>query len=169
MPMPAQRARQSITADGEMIRQDLIAGLEFKEVRPVVARNGIVMELWRPEWLGEHTRPRHVAYANLAAFCETNWHCHQVQNDLLFVVRGMIKIAFFDGRDESPTSGRLNVMPFSAFRPTLIAIPNGVWHCLKNLDAADSAYVTMNDQPFNYENPDDFKLPPNADELPYPF
>jgi dTDP-4-dehydrorhamnose 3,5-epimerase len=163
------RARPTITADGEMIRENLIDGLKFKEVRNVVARNGVVTELWRPDWWGEETRPRHVVHATLAAFSETNWHCHGKQNDLLFVVRGLIKIAFYDGREGSPTLGQLNVMPFSHARPTLIGVPHGVWHALKNLDGSESAYVTMNDAPFDYDAPDDYKRPPGDDALPKPF
>jgi dTDP-4-dehydrorhamnose 3,5-epimerase len=165
----ADRARQTITADGEIIRDDLIDGLRFKDVRPVTARNGIVTELWRPEWLGPETRPGHVVHATLAAFSETNWHCHKHQNDLLFVVRGLIKIAFYDGRDASPTRERLNVFPFSHVRPTLIAIPHGVWHALKNLDGQEAAYITMNDTAFQYEAPDDYRRPPGDASLPKPF
>lgn len=165
----AERAQQTITADGEMVRHGLIDGLRFKEVRNVVARNGVVTELWRPEWWGEETQPRHVVHATLAAFCETNWHCHKHQNDLIFVVRGLIKIAFYDGREDSPTHGKLNVIPFSYARPTLIGIPNGVWHALKNLDGQEAAYMTMNSIPFNYEAPDDYRRPPGDSSLPKPF
>lgn len=165
----ADRAKQTITAEGDILRGDLIDGLRFKDVRNVTARNGIVTELWRPEWLGPDTRPGHVVYATLAAFSETNWHCHKRQNDLLFVVRGLIKIAFYDGRTESPTYRKLNVFPFSYARPTLIAIPNGVWHALKNLDGQESAYVTMNDTAFDYEAPDDYRRPPGDAALPNPF
>lgn len=165
----ADRARQTITADGEMVREGLIEGLRFREVRNVVARNGVVTELWRPDWWGEETQPQHVVYATLAAFSETNWHCHAKQNDLLFVVRGLIKIAFFDGREDSPTYKTLNVLPFSYARPTLIQVPNRVWHALKNLDGTDAAYVTMNDAPFFYEAPDDYRRPPGDASLPKPF
>jgi dTDP-4-dehydrorhamnose 3,5-epimerase len=165
----ADRAKQTITADGQMVREGLIDGLRLKESSNVVARNGVVTELWRPDWWGQETRPQHVVYATLAAFCETNWHCHARQQDLLFVVRGLIKMAFYDGRESSPTYKTLNVMPFSAARPTLIYVPNGVWHALKNLDGSESAYVTMNNTPFIYEAPDDYRRPPGDESLPKPF
>lgn len=169
MLQDTQRARPTITADGDMIRENVIDGMRFKEVRHVVARNGVVTELWRPEWWGEDTQPRHVVYATLAAFSETNWHCHGKQNDLLFVVRGLIKLAFYDGREDSPTYKTLNVIPFSAARPTLIYVPHGIWHALKNLDGSESAYVTMNDAAFVYDEPDDYKRPPDDTALPRPF
>ena len=165
----AQKAKQTITAEGRLVIPDLIDGVRLKEVQNVVARNGVVTELWRPEWLGGDIRPAHVVHVTLAAFSETNWHCHKIQNDLLFVVRGLIKIALYDDRERSPTYRRLNVIPFSHTRPTLVNVPPGIWHCLKNLGGDEAAYVTLNDTPFCYESPDDWRLPPGDASLPKPF
>ena len=165
----AQKASQTVTADGDLVRTGLIDGLKFKDVRNVLARNGVVTELWRPEWPGEDIRPAHIVYVTLAASGVTNWHCHKLQTDLLFVVRGMISIAFYDDRENSPTYRRMNVFPFSHLRPTLIQIPTSVWHALKNIGTEEAAYVTMNDRAFCYEDPDDWRLPPGSDALPRPF
>jgi dTDP-4-dehydrorhamnose 3,5-epimerase len=165
----AQKTGVTVTAEGDLIRPDLIAGLRFKEVRNVITRSGVVTELWRPEWLGEETRPAHVVYVTLAGFGETNWHCHKKQNDQLFVVRGLIRIAFYDDREDSQTYRRLNVLAFSNLRPTLIAIPPGVWHALKNPGPDEAAFLNMNSQVFCYEDPDDWRLPPGDASLPKPF
>jgi dTDP-4-dehydrorhamnose 3,5-epimerase len=165
----AQKSPQTVTPDGDLVLPDLIAGLRFKDVRSVVARNGVVTELWRPEWLGPETRPGHVVHVTLAAFSETNWHCHKVQDDLLFVVRGLVRIAFYDDRAESETYRRLNVLGFSYARPTLIRIPPGVWHALKNTGGDEAAYVTMNSRAFDYDDPDDWRRPPGDAALPRPF
>lgn len=165
----AKKAAQTMTPEGDLVLPELIAGIRLKDGCNVVARNGIVTELWRSEWLGEETRPAHVVYVTLAAFSETNWHCHKIQNDLLFIVRGLVKVAFYDDREESPTYRRLNVLPFSHTRPTLINIPPGIWHCLKNAGGEEAAYVTMNSRPFAYEDPDDWRLPPGDAHLPQPF
>jgi dTDP-4-dehydrorhamnose 3,5-epimerase len=165
----ARKSPRTVTPAGELILPDLLDGLQLKTVQNVLARNGVVTELWRPEWLGPETRPGHVTYVTLAASSETNWHCHSIQSDLLFVVRGLIKIAFYDDREGSPSYRRLNVLPFSPLRPTLIAIPPGIWHALKNLDNAEAAYVTMNSRAFDYDDPDDWRLPPGDASLPRPF
>lgn len=165
----AKKSRQTITAQGDLVLPDLIAGIQLKDVRSVVARSGIVTELWRPEWLGTDTRPAHVVYVTLTTGGETNWHCHKIQSDLLFVVQGIIKIAFYDDREDSGTYKRLNVIPFSSARPTLIQIPSGIWHALKNIGGDDAAYVTMNHRAFCYEDPDDWTLPPGDTTLPKAF
>jgi dTDP-4-dehydrorhamnose 3,5-epimerase len=81
----------------------------------------------------------------------------------------MFQIAFYDDREDSKTYRKLNVLPFSDLRPTLIYIPPGIWHALKNMRAEDGGFVTMNDQPFCYEDPDDWRLPPGNASLPKPF
>src|SRR5262249_55550929 len=151
----------TVGPDGDLKLPDLIAGIVLKDVRNrVVTRSGVVTELWRPEWLGEASRPAHVVYVTLTAFAETKWHCHKIQNDLLFVVRGAIPVALYDDRDGASTHGRLNVLPLSSARPTLVQIPPGVWHALKNAGNDEAAYVTMNDRAFCYEDPDDWGVDP---------
>lgn len=164
----AQKSTVTVTAEGELIRPNLIAGLRFKEVRNIITRSGVVTELWRPEWLGE-PRPAHIVHVTLVSLGETNWHCHKKQNDLLFVVRGKILIAFYDDREDSETYRNLNVLPFSPLRPTLIEIPPGIWHALKNMTTEEATFVTMNDQPFCYDDPDDWRLPVSDTNLPKPF
>ena len=165
----AEKSRQTVTPDGQMVRSNFIEGVVLKDGRNVVAQSGVVTELWRPEWKGADLRPQHIVHVTLTAFGQTNWHCHKKQQDLLFVVRGLVKVALFDDREESSTYQRLNVLPFSPARPTLIQIPPGIWHCLKNIGGEDAAYVTMNSLPFSYEDPDDWKLPPGDASLPQPF
>ncbi|HEY7502148.1 MAG TPA: hypothetical protein VH740_26750 [Vicinamibacterales bacterium] len=165
----AKKAPQAVTADGRLVLQDSIDGLRFHDVRSVPTKSGVVTELWRPEWLGAETRPAHVVHVAMVGFGETNWHCHRVQNDLLFVVKGHIKVAFYDDRERSPSYRRLMVLPFSAARPTLVAIPPGVWHALKNASPEEAAFITMNDRAFAYDDPDDWRLPVGEGTLPQPF
>jgi dTDP-4-dehydrorhamnose 3,5-epimerase len=165
----ARKAPQVVTSDGRLILSDPIAGLRFHDVRSVPTKSGVVTELWRPEWFGADTRPAHVVHVAMIGFGETNWHCHRVQHDLLFVVRGHIKIAFYDDREDSSTYRQLLTLPFSAVRPTLISIPPGVWHALKNAGPEDAAFVTMNNRAFDYEDPDDWRLPVGEGTLPRPF
>src|SRR3712207_2787773 len=91
------------------------------------------------------------------------------RSDLLMVVRGLVQVALYDGREDSPTHGRLNRLTVGHVRPTLVAIPPDVWHALKNLGGEEAAYLTMNSTPFCYEDPDDWRLPPGDPALPDPF
>jgi dTDP-4-dehydrorhamnose 3,5-epimerase len=165
----AKQAPQVVAPDGSLVLASPIPGLVFHDVRSVPTKSGVVTELWRPEWMGAETRTAHVVYVAIVGFGETNWHCHKVQNDLLFVVRGHLKIAFYDDREHSTGYKQLLVLPFSAARPTLIAIPPGVWHALRNAGPEEAAFVTMNNRPFDYENPDDWRLPVGEGTLPRPF
>jgi dTDP-4-dehydrorhamnose 3,5-epimerase len=159
----------TVTPDGDLVRSDLIVGLQFKEVRSVITKVGAVTEIWRPEWLGDKISPAHVTHITMLGHGETNWHCHKKQNDLIFVVRGLIQMAFYDDREDSETFHKLNVLPFSDLRPTLIHIPPGIWHAMKNMGTEDAGFVTMNDRVFCYEDPDDWRLPLGDCRLPKPF
>lgn len=165
----AQKTVQTVTSDGQLVLPRPIAGLRFHDVRPVPTRSGVVTELWRPEWLGPDTRPAHVVHVAMVGFSETNWHCHRIQNDLLFIVRGHVTIAFYDDREDSETYRQLLTLPFSAARPTLINIPPGVWHALKNTGPDEAGFITMNDHAFAHEDPDDWRLPIGTTALPKPF
>jgi len=165
----ARQSPQVAAPLGALVLDDGIAGIRLYTVASVPSKSGVVTELWRPEWLGSDTRPAHVVFVAMAPKAETNWHCHRRQHDLLFVIRGQIKIAFYDDRAESTTYRRLDTRTFSTESPTLIAIPPGVWHALQNRGHDEAAFVTMNDQPFAYEDPDDWRLPIGDAQLPHPF
>ena len=165
----ATKTPQVVTPDGQLILANPIAGLRFHDVRSVPTKSGLVTELWRPEWFGADTRPAHVVHVLLLGLAETNWHCHRIQNDLLFVVKGHLRIAFYDDRENSDTYRRLLVLPFSAGRPTLVSIPPGVWHALKNSGPEEGMFITMNDRAFAHEDPDDWRVPLGAGALPNPF
>jgi len=165
----ARQSPQVPAPPGVRVLDAAIDGMRFYTVTSVPSKSGVVTELWRPEWLGADTRPAHVVHVTMASYAETNWHCHKRQHDLLFVVNGRIRIAFYDDRDGSPTFHHLDLRTFSQSDPTLIAIPPGVWHALQNLDGEPAAFVTMNDQPFSYESPDDWRLPVGDRHLPRPF
>lgn len=165
----ARQSPPSPASQGTLVLSDSIEGMRFYQSSSVRSMSGHVTELWRPEWLGRDTRPDHVVFVTMAPHAKTNWHCHRRQRDLLFVVRGRIKVAFYDDRSDSRTYRHLEVRTFSQSQPTLIAIPPGVWHALQNLGADEAAFVTMNDQPFTYEDPDDWRLPVDNGQLPRPF
>src|SRR5258707_5532855 len=76
----AQKASQTVTAEGNLVRTGLIDGLKFKDVPNVLAPNGVVTELWRPEWLGEVLRPDHIDSITLAASSVTDSHLSKLQH-----------------------------------------------------------------------------------------
>ena len=161
-----QRARQTLDADWNPIRPIPIEGVELKEIKNVVYNRGILTELFRQEWLDGDFAVRHVTHVSLLPGQTSQWHRHHEQRDIVFPIQGFIRIGLYDGREDSPTKGGSSVIMFHPSRPRLLYIPPGVWHSLRNAGGGDGAYIVMNDTVFDYENPDDWVLPPNSPEIP---
>ena len=95
------------------------------------------------------------------------WHFHKEQNDNMAVVQGMLKIVLFDNRADSPTRGEVNEFFLGKHNPALLHVPKNVYHgwkCIGNEEAVVINTVTM---PYNYQNPDEHRLPFDSDEVPY--
>lgn len=74
------------------------------------------------------------------------WHVHRIQTDRFIVLLGEMTLALYDGREESPTKGTLEVVrmrgePFldvpvprkGDSETHLVPVPPGVLHCIGNL------------------------------------
>lgn len=67
------------------------------------------------------------------------------------MVSGLVTIVVFDGRRDSPTSGRVNEFTLSETNPGLLIIPPNLYHGWKNIGTSEAMY--------NYEAPDALDLP----------
>ena len=61
------------------------------------------------------------------------------------------------------------MLTVSSMRPTLLVVPPGVWHGVKNLSTSMTNFVNYFDRPYNYEDPDEWRLPRDTPEIPYSF
>jgi dTDP-4-dehydrorhamnose 3,5-epimerase len=160
------RAKQTLTADWNAVGPPPIEGLYLRDVKNVVYQNGVLTELFRPEWFDCEFSVRHVVHVSLLPGRTTQWHRHHEQRDIVFPVRGTIRMGFYDARESSTTVGSGFVTNFNLVRPRYVYIPPGVWHSLKNIGPDEAVYVVINDVAFDYEKPDDWVLPAGADAIP---
>ena len=152
-----------------VVDRDLIQGVAVREVRNVVTANGITTELYRPDWGivdGEVRQAIHVALRERAL---SAWHLHRHRWDYLFVVDGHLRVVLHDPREDSPTRGQVDVFHLSIARPQLLAVPPGVWHGVQNLAGGTSCFVNLFNEPYDYEDPDEWRLPPDTADIPYTF
>ena len=49
----------------------------------------------------------------------------------------------------------------------VIVAVRGQRHAIKNPSSQEAAYIVVHDQPYNYEEPDDWLLPPGSDAIPF--
>ncbi|MDW8027923.1 MAG: dTDP-4-dehydrorhamnose 3,5-epimerase family protein [Armatimonadota bacterium] len=95
------------------------------------------------------------------------WHCHREQTDRFCVVKGMAKVALWDGREKSPTKGELNVFYMGERNPILLVIPPGVWHGFTAVGNEVAFLLNCPNRPYNYASPDELRRPYNDSEIGY--
>jgi dTDP-4-dehydrorhamnose 3,5-epimerase len=164
----AARTDAALVTANWVSTDELIDGVKVHEVRNVVTRNGITTEVFRAEW-GVHTGDIvHAIHVTFREGAFSAWHMHREKTDHLFVVSGIIKAVLYDDREGSPTRGMLNEFFLAHERPRLLVIPPAVFHGLQSL-GGPATFVNYFDRPYDYANPDEHRLPPDAPEIPYRF
>jgi dTDP-4-dehydrorhamnose 3,5-epimerase len=157
-----------MTRDWE-VRRDLIDGVQVREVRNVVTSNGITTELFRRDWgIVDYEIPQ-IIHVALRGGAVSAWHMHRHKTDHLFVVGGHLKVVLYDDRADSRTHGQVDVFMLSPMRPQLLVVPAAIWHGVENLSNEVSTFVNFFDREYDYEDPDDWRLPPDTTEIPYRF
>jgi dTDP-4-dehydrorhamnose 3,5-epimerase len=146
-----------------------IDGVRVREVKHVVTANGHTTELFREDWGIVESEVVHMIHVALLAGAISAWHMHKLKTDHLFVVGGMVKAVLYDDREGSPTRGQVDVLHLSAMRPMLAVIPPGVWHGLQVPHPEPCSFVNFFDHAYDYDNPDDWRLPADTPEIPYTF
>ena len=164
----AVKDHQTVTSGGQPI-ESLLTGVKKKEVPNIITGNGITTELWRPEWDVGPDQVRHIIHSILRGNAISAWHRHEFQVDTIFVTDGSIKLVLFDDRSDSTARGQINIFYLSRMRPILITIPPGIWHGLQNLDNTESSFINYFNIPYNYDEPDEWRLPFDTDKIPYQF
>jgi dTDP-4-dehydrorhamnose 3,5-epimerase len=173
-PSGVPSADEVARRDGQLVdaqwtsTERLIDGLIVHEVKSVVTRNGITTEILRADWGvhgGDIVAAIHVSFR---AGALSAWHMHREKTDHLLVTSGILKVAIYDDRAGSPTRGLVNELFLAHERPRLIVIPPGLFHGLQAL-GGPATFVNYFDRAYDYEAPDEHRLPPDAPEIPYRF
>jgi dTDP-4-dehydrorhamnose 3,5-epimerase len=165
----AVKDQAHVSPSFDVKRDDLLDGVRTFEVKNIVTRNGFTTEVFRPDWGVAELPIQHVIHVSLHPQVVSAWHQHRIQTDHIFVVSGALRVVLYDGRDDSPTHGGVNVFNVSNVRPTLLVVPPGVWHGVKNIGEGMTNFVNYFDRPYNYEDPDEWRLPRDTPEIPYSF
>ncbi len=95
------------------------------------------------------------------------WHYHKIQTDLFYVIKGTVKVALYDDRKDSPTSGTVNELYLGEHCPGLLRIPPGVQHGWMCVSETESYIVNMPSEVYNRNNPDEFRTHPHDNHIPY--
>ena len=162
----AKKDAQQVTSEWQKLGGQ-IDGVVAREVLHVLRDHGVITENYRSEWDPTGAPVVHVYQSRLFPGAIGAWSCHTKSIDRLFVNQGHVKLVLYDGREESPTHGRIMELHVGDARPTFVVIPVGVWHGLQNLSANDALMLNFPTRAYDYEDPDHWRLPWNSSEIPY--
>ena len=144
----------------------MIDGVVLKKLRVIPDERGRVMEILRRddevfEKFGQVYMT--TSYPGVIK----GWHYHDLQDDNMTVVKGMMKVVLYDGRKDSPTYGEVNEFFVGEHNPMLVHIPKGVYHGWKNIGTEEAIVVNTVTEPYNYENPDEHRVAYDDPNIPY--
>lgn len=162
------RDRAHINKDWELRRQ-LIDGVAIREVRSVVTANSVTTEICRSDWNIVDGTVKQTIHVAMRGHAISAWHQHRGRWDYLFVVHGHLRVALYDPRADSPTRGQVDLFHLSHQRPQLLAVPPSIWHGVQNLSHEVSSFVNLFNELYDYDDPDEWRLPPDSDQIPYVF
>ena len=144
----------------------MIQGVKTTKLRLVPDERGRLMEILRKDW--ELFLPPAQIYmtTNYPGVVKA-WHFHKKQTDQMTCVKGMVKVALYDGREDSPTYGEINEFFVGEYNPMLIQIPAGVYHGWKCISESESVVVNCPTELYNYEHPDEHRAEWDNPRIPY--
>ncbi len=168
--MDRQEKRLKVVYDdgGYIVRgvSSVISGVHIRRARVIPDERGRLGEIFRCddplfEKFGQ------VYFTTTYSGIVKAWHYHKVQTDSVYVIQGLIKMALYDEREGSPTFGEINELYLGEHCPALAKIPPGVYHGWMCVSEREAIIINVPTEPYNYENPDEYRLHPHDNHIPY--
>jgi dTDP-4-dehydrorhamnose 3,5-epimerase len=146
--------------------ENMIEGAKTKKLRVIPDERGWLMEILRADdEIFEKFGQVYVttAYPNVVKA----WHYHKKQTDNFTCIKGMMKVALYDAREDSPTYKEVNEFFVGEKNLVLISVPPMVYHGFKAIGTETAYFLSIPTLPYNYEEPDEYRLPPDTKKIPY--
>lgn len=144
----------------------MIDGVAITKLRVVPDERGFLMEMFRSD--DEQFDRFGQAYITTTyPGVIKGWHLHNNQVDNIVCVKGMIKLVLFDPREDSPTRGEVQEIFSGDHNRIRIRIPKGIYHGWKCVSEIEAYIVNIPDQLYDYDDPDEHRLPFDSDRIPY--
>ena len=144
----------------------LIEGVKTKKLRLIPDERGWLMEIFRSDW-EEFEKFGQVYLTTAYPGIVKAWHMHRKQTDNFTCINGMMKVALYDPRKNSSTYKQINEFFIGEKNPLLISVPPFVYHGFKAIGTKTAYFINVPTMTYNYEEPDEFRLPPDTDKIPY--
>jgi len=144
----------------------MIEGVKVRKLRFIPDERGHLMEILRSDW-EEYEKFGQVYVTAAYPGVVKGWHYHKLQTDHFACVHGMAKVVLYDSREDSPTYQQVDEFFIGDRNPCLIKIPPMVMHGFKGIGHNVTLIVNVPTELYNYDDPDEYRLPFDTDEIPY--
>jgi dTDP-4-dehydrorhamnose 3,5-epimerase len=145
---------------------DSIAGVGVKELRLLPNDRGRLMEIQRADDQDFPGFGQAYVTSTYPGVIKA-WYRHTTQIDQIAVVTGLLKLALYDDRPGSVSLGAVQEIVAGDLAPRLVRIPPGVWHGFQAIGGREAFVLHLNTVPYDAARPDEERLPPDTDTIPY--
>ncbi|HAZ09711.1 MAG TPA: dTDP-4-dehydrorhamnose 3,5-epimerase [Candidatus Omnitrophica bacterium] len=144
----------------------MIKGVEVKKLKIVPDERGRLMEILRsdePIFQKFGQVYMTTAYPGVAKA----WHYHKLQDDHFTCISGVMRLALYDSREDSPTYKEINDFVVSLDNPILVKIPKLIYHGFKCVSDIEAIVINVPTMTYNYKVPDEYRLDAFDNDIPY--
>ena len=145
----------------------MIDGVKIKKLKVLPDERGRLMEILRNDDTEFFQDFGQVYMTTTYPGVVKAWHLHEGQTDNIVCVKGMIKLAVYDPREESPTFKKVNQFYLGIHNPVMVQIPANVYHGWMCVSEEEAIIINVPTQVYNYEKPDEKRLDPHDNDIPY--
>ena len=144
----------------------MIKGVKIKELRVIPDERGWLIEILRCD--DELFKKFGQVYVTTAyPGVVKAWHLHKKQTDNFTCIHGSMKVVLYDDRKDSSTYKEINEFFLGVENPRLLSVPPFVYHGFKAIGTETAYFLSVPTEPYNYKKPDEYRLPPDTDKIPY--
>lgn len=142
----------------------MIHGVRIQPLRRIPDERGAIMHMLRRDdpWFVEFGE---VYFSMVYAGVIKGWHIHSRMTLNYAVVTGVIKLALYDDRPESPTRGEVQEVYIGEGNYVLVTVPPGVWNGFKGLGTEPAIVANCATEP--HDPAEISRLDPFDPSIPY--
>lgn len=145
----------------------MIEGVETRSLQVNADERGHLVEMFREDWDIYEPDPAMAYYSMTYPGVVRAWHRHaRGQIDHFVCPKGRIKVGIYDDREDSATRDELTTLVIGEHDQQAVRIPGACWHGFKAIGDGPAFLVNFPTKLYDYENPDEERLPHDTDEIP---
>ncbi|MDE1798403.1 MAG: dTDP-4-dehydrorhamnose 3,5-epimerase family protein [Candidatus Micrarchaeota archaeon] len=145
----------------EYVETSSIAGVDFKALRQIKDERGFLMEILRGSdiFKADGKAFGQVYLSTVKPKVIKGKHLHHLQTDHMTVIRGLAALHLEDGRENSPTKGKKEVILMGEGHFKCVKIPPYVWHSFENVGDEECYFINYVTREYDRAAPDEFRGP----------